>query len=88
MALVLLASLPAGILSALYKESVFDQLSRVLAFVGASMPAYWLGFLLIYCFALKLDLLPVQGRGGPGHLVLPSLKTYGELLFIPKVSTP
>ncbi|MCL6635185.1 MAG: ABC transporter permease subunit [Peptococcaceae bacterium] len=87
MAVVLLISLPAGILAALYKESLFDQGSRVLAFIGASMPAYWLGFLLIYLFALKLDLLPVLGRGGPGHLVLPSLtlalaqaSTYTRLL--------
>lgn len=71
--LVVLVSLPTGILAALYKDSIFDQLSRVLAFIGASMPGFWLGFLLMYFFALKLDLLPALGRGGFSNLVLPSL---------------
>ncbi|MCL6612412.1 MAG: ABC transporter permease subunit [Peptococcaceae bacterium] len=72
MALVLLVSLPAGILAALYKDSIFDQFSRLLAFLGASVPNFWLGFLLIYLFSLKLDLLPVLGRGTPAHLALPA----------------
>ncbi len=73
MALVLLISLPAGILAALYKDGVFDQLSRVLAFLGASVPNFWLGFMLMYLFSLKLDLLPVLGRGTAAHLALPAV---------------
>ncbi len=85
--LVVLVSLPTGILAALYKDSIFDQFSRVLAFIGASMPSFWLGFLLMYFFSLKLDLLPALGRGGLSNLVLPSLtlalgqaSTYTRLL--------
>ena len=71
--LMLLISVPVGIWAALYKDSLFDQLSRILAFIGASMPSFWLGFLLLYVFSLKLDLLPVTGRGTYLHLILPSL---------------
>lgn len=71
--LVVLISLPTGILAALYKDSIFDQFSRVLAFTGASVPSFWLGFMLMYFFALKLDLLPALGRGGISNLVLPSI---------------
>lgn len=73
MVIMILISVPTGILAALYKDSLFDQFSRVLAFVGASMPSFWLGLLLMYFFALKFDLLPVMGKGTYLHLILPSL---------------
>ncbi|ACV61303.1 nickel ABC transporter, permease subunit NikB [Desulfofarcimen acetoxidans DSM 771] len=71
--LMFLISIPLGIWAALYKDSLLDQFSRILAFIGASMPSFWLGFLLLYVFSLKLDLLPVTGRGTFLHLILPSL---------------
>lgn len=66
-------SIPLGVLSAMYKESWFDHLSRIVAFIGASLPAFWLGFILMYLFSLKLDLFPVLGIGGPSHYVLPTI---------------
>lgn len=87
LALTLLISLPVGVFSALRKDGFVDQLSRILSFVGASMPSYWLGILLIYLFAIKLDLLPTHGKGTILHLILPSLtlafghsSTYTRLL--------
>jgi nickel transport system permease protein len=71
--LTVVISLPIGIFSAFYKEGIFDELSRMLAFVGASMPTFWLGFLFMYFLSVKLDLFPVLGRGTLSHLVLPSL---------------
>ncbi|MBW5447702.1 nickel ABC transporter permease subunit NikB [Cohnella sp. CFH 77786] len=71
--LAVIVSVPLGFLSALYKNGVIDQISRLLAFFGASIPQFWLGYLLIYFFAVKLDLLPVQGKGTLANLVLPSL---------------
>ncbi|WP_078409040.1 nickel ABC transporter permease [Priestia abyssalis] len=71
--LILVISLPAGAISAIYKGKLVDQLSRIVAFVGVSMPAFWFGFLLIYFFSVQLDLFPVLGRGTAAHLVLPSL---------------
>ncbi|MGQ9824862.1 MAG: nickel ABC transporter permease [Desulfotomaculales bacterium] len=66
-------ALPAGILSALYRHAFLDHLSRLGALFGASLPGFWLGLVLIYFFAVKLGVLPVMGRGGLKHLVLPAV---------------
>ncbi|MFU2014506.1 nickel ABC transporter permease [Peribacillus butanolivorans] len=71
--LIVVISLPLGMISAIYKGKFVDQFSRILAFVSVSMPTFWLGFLLIYFLSVKLDLFPVLGRGTLAHLVLPSL---------------
>ncbi|RKO66588.1 nickel ABC transporter permease [Desulfofundulus salinus] len=72
MAFMICLALPAGILSALYRHAFLDHLSRLGALLGASLPGFWLGLMLIYLFAVKLGVLPVMGRGGPEHLVLPA----------------
>ncbi|MDF2570864.1 MAG: nikB 1 [Sporomusa sp.] len=66
-------SIPMGIFSALYKDGWFDNFCRLMAFTSAAMPNFWLGFLLMYFFALKLDLLPTLGRGSWEHFVLPAI---------------
>lgn len=71
--LAVLIGVPIGFLSAVYKNGVIDHFSRLLAFFGASIPQFWLGYLLIFFLAVKLDLFPVQGKGTWAHLVLPSL---------------
>ncbi|TBL75038.1 nickel ABC transporter permease [Paenibacillus thalictri] len=71
--LAFVISLPIGILSALYKDRLFDHFSRTLSFVGAATPSFCLGFLLIYVFSLKLGFFPISGKDGLLHLVLPSL---------------
>lgn len=68
-----LIALPLGIVSALKKNSWVDFSGRVFSLLGVSVPNFWLGPLLIIFFALKLGWLPVSGRGGLSHLVLPSL---------------
>ncbi len=69
----LLISLPLGILSAVHRNSAIDHGSRLVALVGASMPSFWLGYVLIIVFSVYFKLLPVAGRGGLEHLVLPAL---------------
>ncbi|MDM5358466.1 nickel ABC transporter permease [Peribacillus sp. RS7] len=71
--LIVVISLPIGMISAIYKGKFVDQFSRIAAFVSVSMPTFWFGFLLIYFLSVKLDLFPVLGRGTLAHLVLPSL---------------
>jgi peptide/nickel transport system permease protein len=71
--IALLIGLPIGVLAAVWRNSPIDHLSRVLSLLTASMPSYWVAYLLILLFAVKLHLLPVAGRGSWQHLVLPCL---------------
>lgn len=66
-------ALPLGMAAALYRGSVVDQISRFLALIGASLPGFWLAFLLIILFAVEWKLLPVAGRSSVRHLVLPAV---------------
>ncbi|KHF38612.1 nickel ABC transporter permease [Halalkalibacter okhensis] len=69
----IIISVPVGVFSAVYKDGVFDQISRLFAYIGASMPSFWLGFLLIYFFSYKLGIFPTGSRGTLAHLVLPTV---------------
>ncbi|MFZ5591581.1 MAG: ABC transporter permease [Bacillota bacterium] len=70
---MLLLAVPVGVGAALYRRGWPDHLGRMLALLGAAMPSFWLGLLLIYLFSVHWELLPVMGRGGPEHLLLPSI---------------
>jgi peptide/nickel transport system permease protein len=72
-AVTVLIAVPVGILAALRRNSILDQITRALSMLGASIPSFWLGLLLIILFSVKLQLLPSSGRGGLEHLVLPAL---------------
>ena len=72
---------PLGVLAAWRKGSWIDRLVMVLAVSGFSMPVFWLGFVLVYAFAISVPWLPVQGfqplAGGVWpflrHLILPAV---------------
>jgi len=69
----LLIALPAGILSALRKNTLLDSSCMFISLIGISIPNFWLGILLIWLFALTLHILPSFGYGSLKHLVLPAL---------------
>ncbi|MFT9816593.1 nickel ABC transporter permease [Lysinibacillus sp. NPDC056185] len=71
--LILGLSIPLGIISALYKHSIIDKIIRLLTIMSVSIPTFWLGFLLLYIFSLKLGIFPTNGKGTLVHLVLPAL---------------
>ncbi|WP_458461819.1 nickel ABC transporter permease subunit NikB [Paenibacillus sp.] len=73
MLLSISVSIPLGILAAVYKNSWIDMVSRAISYFGASIPQFWLGYLLIFFFSVKLDWLPVEGRGSWENLVLPTI---------------
>ncbi|TXC92944.1 nickel ABC transporter permease subunit NikB [Metabacillus litoralis] len=75
-------SIPLGFLAGVKKNTAIDHFSRVLAFLGASIPSFWLGYLLILFFSVKLDLFPVEGIGTWQHLVLPSVTLAFPLIAI------
>jgi peptide/nickel transport system permease protein len=61
----LLIAFPIGIVSAVRQNSLVDRLSMASAFLGISMPNFWLGIVLILIFGVWLRWLPVQGRIDP-----------------------
>lgn len=80
--LAVFVSVPIGFLAAVKRNGVIDQFSRILAFLGASIPQFWLGYLLIYLFSVKFDLFPVEGTGTWLHFILPSVTLALPLIAI------
>lgn len=70
--IVIILSIPIGVLCAVYKDSIFDKITRAIVFITTAMPAYWVGLLLMWVVSLKLDLLPTNGNGTWQHLILPA----------------
>ncbi|WP_188079970.1 ABC transporter permease [Neorhizobium sp. P12A] len=74
-------ALPVGILSAVKRGTLFDQVVVTLTMVAASVPSFWLGLMLIQIFAVGQGWFPASGYGGPetpflerlDHLVLPAV---------------
>jgi len=60
--LALIFGVPIGIVSAVWRKSLVDSLSRVLALTGVSMPIFWLGVMLAWVFAVELHWLPTGAR--------------------------
>lgn len=72
-AVSVLMAVTFGVVAALRRNSIADHLSRIAALVFESVPSFALAYMLIIVLALKLGLLPVAGRGGLDHIVLPVL---------------
>lgn len=70
--IVLVLSLPLGVLSAVYEDSWFDRLIRGTVFMTTAMPAYWVGLVLIWIFSLQLGLVPTSGSLGWQSIILPA----------------
>jgi len=60
-----LIGVAAGVTSAVRQYSLLDHASMIGALLGASIPVFWLGLMLILLFAVRFPLLPVSGRGAP-----------------------
>src|SRR4029079_2074639 len=68
--LAAIISIPVGVVSALRKDGIFDQLGRVTLLIAFAMPGFWLGIIFILIFAVHLHLFPLNGYGDGfvGHL--------------------
>ena len=62
MLVAIIIAIPAGVLAAVRKNSLLDNLTMSGSLLGVSLPVYWLGLLLIYLFAVNLNWLPPSGR--------------------------
>lgn len=66
-------AVPLGTLAAARPGSWADHLSRAVAVCGTSMPAFFIGYVLMFVFGVQLRLLPIFGYGSARHLVLPAI---------------
>ena len=71
--LVAVMALPFGVLAAMFHRHWVDQALRVWALVAASVPGFFLGYLLIIQLATNMRLLPVAGRQGLSSLIMPAI---------------
>ena len=72
-AIAALIGLPCGIASAVFRGRWIDSLFTGLAMLGASVPSFWLGLVLIQVFAVSLGWFPVSGYGAPNASLLDRL---------------
>jgi ABC-type dipeptide/oligopeptide/nickel transport system permease component len=68
-----LIGIPAGLLSAVRVDGVWDQSGKVVALLGLSIPGFWLGLVLILIFSVYLEWLPTGGKGDWRNLLMPAL---------------
>ncbi|MDA1129812.1 MAG: ABC transporter permease [Chloroflexi bacterium] len=66
-------AVPLGVLSAVKKDSVFDFTGKIVALLGQSLPAFWLGIVLMWIFAVELGWVPTSGRTGLVSFILPAV---------------
>ena len=66
-------AIPIGVLSAVKKDTVFDYIGKLIALTGQSLPAFWLGLVLMWIFAVKLGLVPTSGKSGIDSFILPTI---------------
>lgn len=68
---MLLIGIPAGIFSALYRNTNIDRTIMALSVSGFSLPNFFLGILLIIIFSIWLQWLPSAGNQKPGSIIMP-----------------
>ncbi len=82
--------IPLGVMAAVRRGGLFDRLALILALLGQSIPAFWLGLVLIAFVSLRWGLLPTSGIGGIDHLILPAVAlaptAMGMVLRVTRIS--
>lgn len=71
--LLMAVSVPLGILSAIYENSVLDKLIRLLSSLSVSMPSFWIGMLLLFVFGVKFKVISVIGGDAGGIPILAAI---------------
>lgn len=88
--LSILGGVPLGLWVAIHRHRATDHATRFAALGAASLPNFWIGYLLIILFAVRLGILPSQGVGSPVAYVLPAvtlaLPALGMILRLTRAS--
>jgi peptide/nickel transport system permease protein len=69
----ILIGVPAGLISAVRIGGLWDNVAKVVALLGLSIPGFWLGLVLILVFSVTLGWLPTGDRGDWRNLVMPAV---------------
>lgn len=69
----LVLSIPLGILSAVKKNKLADNIIRILSFIGSAVPGFFLALILIYVFSIKLGILPAYGNNKFSSIIMPTI---------------
>lgn len=72
-AVSILIGVPTGVVAAVRRNSFVDHACRIAALLGASVPSYFVAYVLILVFAVRFRTLPVFGFGSAANLVLPAV---------------
>jgi peptide/nickel transport system permease protein len=68
-----MVGVPLGMIAAVNRGGVWDQLTSLVAVLGLSMPVFWLGLLLIYWLSVELRWLPSTGDAGWENYIMPTI---------------
>lgn len=79
---VILLTIPISILCVMWKDGPFDHIVRIVTIMGIPLPSFWLGFILLLVFAVKIPIFKVVDYGGFKSTILPTLT-----IAIPTAST-
>lgn len=71
LAITVIISVPLGILCAVYKDKIPDNILRIFSFIGISLPSFVMSLLFLWLFCIKLKLMPVIAPNGIRGLILP-----------------
>jgi peptide/nickel transport system permease protein len=81
-ALGLAIGLPLGIIAAVKRGTLTDNIATTLAVIGMVIPQFWLGIMLIILFSVELGILPTSGTGSWKHIILPALTLSTSLIAV------
>lgn len=81
--IAIVLGVPLGVVSAVRKDSIFDNVSRLVALAGASFPQFWIGIMVQLVLGSFLALLPITGRiGGVPPMSITGLYMLDSLLTL------
>ena len=69
----IIMGVPLGVLSAVKRGSILDQLGKFVALIAQSAPSFWIGIMLIFFFSVGLGWVPSSGRGEWNSIFLPAI---------------